>query len=125
LPSATALTLLPLASPLIRLASTLLRPPEAGSEAGSEAVSEAGLGARGSLLCTSIAVAVRQLPGGSCGLSRKPAAVLKPRLAAVAKPPGRAAGHIAALLALALMLVLADGGGASGSVAAPAQAVEG
>ena len=88
-------------------------------------MSEAGLGARGSLLCTSIAVAVRQLPGGSCGLSRKPAAVLKPRLAAVAKPPGRAAGHIAALLALALMLVLADGGGASGSVAAPAQAVEG
>ena len=87
-------------------------------------MSEAGLGARGSLLCTSIAVAVRQ-PGGSCGLSRKPAAVLKPRLAAVAKPPGRAAGHIAALLALALVLVLADGGGASGSVAAPAQAVEG
>ena len=37
-----ALTLLPLASPLTRLASALLRLPEAGSEAG--------LGARGSLL---------------------------------------------------------------------------
>ena len=42
LPSAAALTLLPLASPLTRLASALLRLPEAGSEAG--------LGARGSLL---------------------------------------------------------------------------